>query len=1248
MAGVETQALRHITTSGGLFTENILLKLRDHPKAIEIGNTDDTLKQLNKDNRKDHIKLMRGLLNTLRDEWFKLSENLVNLSKQEFIKLWILPFLSRIGHNFEDFVLVKDENFDDEEISTINNSFTINYQTRGHNNPFFHILHYDQKLDSFNTRLDKKKSYYDLCQHFINRNKEINWLILTNGRIIRLMTKYYHSYSKGYLEFNLENILTKQDEKEFFTLYRLLHSSRFVCVKSGKSLISSFYELSKEQGIKIGENLRKNVIDVLERLGDELIHQNPRFHVDLKNKVINPEDLYHELLQIIYRLIFILYAEKREMLPDVTSIYHKHFSLSSLRLLSEAPIKPDRNVDIWNKLFILFKILKDGNDFLEVNGFNGKLFEEKNIQLINDYNLTISNDTILKLIRNLTTSKVGNIGQRINFLEISVEEIGSMYESFLDFQPMFKNDRFYLFLSEEKRKSSGSYYTSKDVVRLMISRTVNPYIKKIILNRDLSSEEQTEKLLELKACDPSCGGGSFLIALLDILGEILAKIRIKDKEPSRDELQTARRDILENCIYGVDINPFAIELTKLSLWIHASIKDKPLNFLDHHIKTGNSLVGTFIRKFLTSSKKGESKQLSLFDSVDYFKEFKREFLQIKKINDNSLNDVREKERIFNEILESAKYKKAQRILNTYIKKIIESGKKPSNFTAFMDRILNIPDKEWADRNWSEKEREIDTFSSKKRIFHWDLEFPEVFFRSNPGFDVIIGNPPYIRQEKIDEIDRNLNYKSTLENLFKIYDNKFDFALYFILRSLTITRKGGHHSFIITNKWFRAGYGKKIREFLAETYTFDSIFDLSRMKVFSSATVDTAIYIIHKRTPKSAYQFLFSEPEQITDIDKVSYLVSNEKLKNDTWTFIPKKIDQILEYIKEKGRTIDDSGISIYRGITTGCNDAFIIDSTTRKGLIQKDADVVQFIKPVLRGRNIERYSIRWPGDWIIDARPGNNIQTKKVLIDYLSQYKEKLIPKPKGFKGKWPGRARGTYKWFEFQSSTAYFKEFEKMKIISAKASKKPSFFFDYNQFYLLNTSYVYCSSECYILALLNSSVVKFYLLYEGSRLSKGFEPKVKELKNIPIIKLTHKDKGAVETLACYIQFLYHQDVMEEEIGKFFDGTILDTIIFELYFKDILDEYPPYQSISESLVELIIPLLSPIDFKKWTKICLQKQFNDENSDVVIAELKDSTLSKISRVKSLIEQDKGIYEKIDSISSQKWIKIIKKTLKVELG
>ena len=441
--------LRNIRPSGGLFTENILLRLRDNPNQLKIGKIDSFLVEDTKEERKKLTDKKQIIFDWCVQKWDEISPNIEEWSIEDLAKKWLIPLFTLFDHEIEDFEINK-ENLDEDSILK---EFRISSQSRDHRDPFFHYVSVNEDFDSKIDRNPQKKSHHNVCQQFINFNPEIKWLFLSNGRILRILTKYYHSYSKGYLEFDLENIFANRDEREFNTLYSIIHSSRFNSkVKDGTLLIDKFQKDSITEGVKIGDTLRDNVEHALELLGNELIQQNLD-KIDLDNIDVN--EFYAELLRIIYRIIFILYAEQRDMLPGAGSLYFEQFSLSSLRIRAEKPIKAEKNYDLWNKMLITFNLVRDGNSLLGVNSYNGSLFKEDNLRIILKNAMKISNDIVLKVIRLLTTSANHKVRQRINFLEVSEEEIGAIYESLLDFKPNLSSTLHFQLIEGTERKSTG-------------------------------------------------------------------------------------------------------------------------------------------------------------------------------------------------------------------------------------------------------------------------------------------------------------------------------------------------------------------------------------------------------------------------------------------------------------------------------------------------------------------------------------------------------------------------------------------------------------------------------------------------------------------------------------------------------------------------------------------------------------------------------------------------------------------------
>ncbi|GBC74568.1 Type IIS restriction enzyme Eco57I [archaeon HR05] len=274
---------------------------------------------------------------------------------------------------------------------------------------------------------------------------------------------------------------------------------------------------------------------------------------------------------------------------------------------------------------------------------------------------------------------------------------------------------------------------------------------------------------------------------------------------------------------------------------------------------------------------------------------------------------------------------------------------------------------------------------KVKTFHWVFEFPEVMLDKG-GFDVVIGNPPYVRQEMINHLVDEIDYKGILSKFYKPFDNTFDYSMFFILRSLQITKSKGYHSFIITNKWLRAEYGKKIREFLKENFTIKKVIDFNGIKVFVGATVDTMVYVIQKDKP-TKNEILYNHPSDLTKIEEGAYYVKQESLNNEVWSFVNKDLEEIKEYIENVGRPLKELDVKIYSGIKTGFNEAFIIDDETRQKIIRDDPKSAELIKPVLRGDDIERYYVKWDKHWIIVIPSGI---TRTLAKEYKLKEKSQL------------------------------------------------------------------------------------------------------------------------------------------------------------------------------------------------------------------------------------------------------------------
>jgi hypothetical protein len=648
------------------------------------------------------------------------------------------------------------------------------------------------------SRTHSNKSPQDCLQQFLNTSDH-QWAILTNGKKIRVVRDFYHSITKGFLEFDLEGIFETANSEQFRVLYRVLHKSRFenqyqgaieqefdedgnLIERPDNCLLELFHKKAKETGIKVGNKLREQVINSIELLGNGFAeHLNPDDFQSVQVKAY-----YAEILNIIYRLLFLMFAEQKGWLPVRNSIYARTYSINSLKeRAARGNYSHDDESDIWEGLKITFTLVTKGYKFKngeKVNAFGGQLFSDRKLNTV--INLNIKNKFILDAIYQLSFFKSENLINKINYTNLAIDELGSVYESLLDYEPKLASEsttlgnkqinkgEFYLDSRGTDRKTSGSYYTDSRLVAQLIDSALIPVIENAI-NSQNTQQEKEVALLDLKVADIACGSGAFLCAALEKMGEYLAIIRMGDEDrPTDEQLREAKRDVLLHCIYGVDLNPMALELAKFSLWITASLPDMPLSFLDHKLKFGNSLIGATpdlvqqgipteaykevgndnketskwlrdkVKKELTSlAKGGFQSTLDLRIELVNSEEDIQAYLELLSNEQETPEEVEAAENEYYTIKKHLKHSIEWRLADAwtasfFIEKTDLQKAYPTNETIY--NLKNgLPVNEIL-------LKEIEEISQQYHFFHYHLEFPEVFEKG--GFDCLLGNPPW---EKIN-------------------------------------------------------------------------------------------------------------------------------------------------------------------------------------------------------------------------------------------------------------------------------------------------------------------------------------------------------------------------------------------------------------------------------------------------------------------------------------------------------------------
>jgi hypothetical protein len=395
-------------------------------------------------------------------------------------------------------------------------------------------------------------------------------------------------------------------------------------------------------------------------------------------------------------------------------------------------------------------------------------------------------------------------------------------------------------------------------------------------------------------------------------------------------------------------------------------------------------------------------------------------------------------------------------------------------------------------------------------FDFEVSFSEVFDRKS-GFDVVIANPPYVRQEGIKEL------KPILQNQFQCYTGIADLYVYFYERGVKLLREGGTIALITSNKFYRVGYGEKLRGFLAHELTLHRLIDFGDAPVFEAIAYASILVGVRTAPVRDASMLAYTWEKEMA-FDRIAQIVPERgqqilqsELKSDGWRLESPAVLRLLEKLRRVGKPLREFVDSrVYRGITTGFNQAFVIDRATRDRLVREHKMSAEILKPYLRGRNVNRWRAESQDQWIIFTRRGIDIGRYPAIQRHLCQFKKELSP------GKLGGRKPGSYEWFEIQDNIAYWQEFEKIKIISTKVSIRPTFAIDSDSCYLGNTSYFFpaAAASHYLLGLLNSNLFFTYAKKVFVEKQGGwFEVQPEGLESFPIPAVPLETQKPVERL---------------------------------------------------------------------------------------------------------------------------------------
>ncbi len=722
------------------------------------------------------------------------------------------------------------------------------------------------------------------------------------------------------------------------------------------------------------------------------------------------------------------------------------------------------------------------------------------------------------------------------------------------------------------RKQTGSFYTPRPIVDYMVDESLKAYLARALEEAHGMKEEdvragldilfayteketpfnddEVETLIEAidrcKILDPACGSGAFPMGALHKLVYILSKLdpaneRWKQRQLARLESPAMRQELertfenntddygrklylIENCLYGVDIQPIAIQLTKLRFFI-SLICDQKTNrnkVQNHGVRPLPNLETKFVAAD-TLIKLPKDTQMELFKSPKVEK-IERE---LQKIRHDYFSVQKRQQKL-------ALQRKDRELRQTLAEELVQSS--------FTNQETSLKLARWDPYD----PRTVADFFEP--IWMFDRSIAE-------GFDIVIGNPPYIQIQKFPNTQKEIWVRQEYET----YAATADIYCLFYEGGAQLLREGGHLCYISSNKWMRAGYGEKLRGFLACRVNTRMVLDFGMAQNFGAATTYTCILLFTREPPDGRVFSCYAEDDRAAMEDPDAYFRSNavvqQGLNAKPWLVLSKRRQEIKARVEKQGIPLKDWDIEINYGIKTGCNDAFYITTEQRNAFIAEDPACEEIIVPLLRGRFVERYAANWDGTWMINTHNGvkalgiPRIDARKYppIWRHLSQYKSKLEKR----------QDKGDH-WSNLRNCV-YIEEFRKPKILYPNMTKYLPFFYDETiHFYTNDKGFIITSdgdSLAYLTAFLNSSLFRCCFRDNFPELmGNTYEVRKIFVDEIPVKKPGNKPVALFDRLVSMIQAAKKSDAGDAVAQAQFLEDLIDACIMEVYFPEHMAE----------------------------------------------------------------------------------------------
>ena len=896
---------------------------------------------------------------------------------------------------------------------------------------------------------------------------------------------------------------------------------------------------------------------------------------------------------------------------------------------------------------------KRPNDTFEVKGLNGKL---------NGSRVPYLNGGLFEPEKNKATLKIDfpadffkellDFFEQYNFtidenspddheVGIDPEMLGHIFENLL-----------------EDNRDKGAFYTPKEIVQYMCKESLIQYLLNTFQEQKdieqfirfhtvspLLAEKENAVLLNkkldvIKVCDPAIGSGAFPIGMLQEIFE--AKRFIYPYLKTNKDFKPAeiKKNIIQNSIYGVDLEKGAVDIAQLRFWLSLVVDElnpHPLPNLDYKIMQGNSLLEKFEGIDLSQMGKSKSDVRIAEPERDLFGNLKEDQMKITFSQSDTTQKIQDLIKTFFTIEVSEKKNEIRSEINKLVLQHIEYNLelRENQLHRWINEVVNtenlkIAAKKKYDGYVSDLSKLQDTKTQLLKIqetderpyFLWHLYFMDVFEQG--GFDVMIGNPPYIQLQKMGKETDILQ-----ESGFETFARTGDIYCLFYEKGFDLLKKNeGVLSYITSNSWMKTKYGESLRKFFIEKTNPIKLLNFEDTQIFPSATVEVNILIAKKQLNSKKTESVALKQDSIRKTIHQYFEENNSRLDsldNSEWILLSKNDHLIKKHIEEVSTPLSSYNLQISRGIITGLNEAFIIPESEKRELEQADPKSKVLLKKFLGGRDIHKYKVDWNNEWLIYSHSDVKETDFPKIIRHLTPFRDNLEARRGGMN---PKTGEVPYKWWQLQVdyySSGTYKNYELPKIMWAELSDKQKFTFDDTGIYPNKTIFIITGDLIKpLLAVLNSKVTLWFFNQTSTTSGMGTTIWSKyKVEQLPIPKLLNEYSRLLETFAEYLIYLNDpkQETVLEKVGNEAISQVFEDlanmIVYELYFTEEMKAKEI--DVLQFVTEKAFPDITKVEDKKAVlqKMYyeLQQKDNAIRNRILVASSRSETIARINAATS---------------------------------